>query len=291
MTYFISKGTEQTGPHSIDQIQAMLAAGDLEGTDLAWREGMPEWQPVISVLPPPPPFQMNSGAVPGMPPLPASAIVPPIPAAAADPLSGSEFLMAQLDGESKDYWDVIDVSSGRVVLCIREGSRGFADSVLRSGILDAWGGSGLAKYTVALLDPSGAAYLVLKGGGIGGHSEAYNPSGEKIGEIKRTSMINLHFEAITKEGSAFKLTSKGFGRLTSEQKITGPQGNTLGSVHDSSWSDAKKALGDRIRVADTDKMLKSKYTYQHHVKIQSPMTSRDKVFLFAAVFQLARTNS
>jgi hypothetical protein len=222
-----------------------------------------------------------------MPPIPKPVSAPAMPALPADPLAGNTFLMASLDGSTKDHWDVINVETGKVVLCIREGERGFGSAAIKSGLLDAWGGQGLSKFNVALLDTSGAAYMVIRGGGMGGHAEAFSPTGEKIGDIKRTSIMNLHFEAFTAEGVIFRIVAKGLGRLTSEQNVTCKDGNQFGKITDSDWGDAKKTLGDKIRLVDTDRMFSSKYSYKHKIELTKPLSTKEKIFLFGAVFQLA----
>jgi len=41
--YFYARGEEQFGPVSGGQLKALATSGDLEPTDLVWKEGMPEW--------------------------------------------------------------------------------------------------------------------------------------------------------------------------------------------------------------------------------------------------------
>ena len=49
--YFVALNGQQQGPFAFAQLQAMLNAGQLNLTDLCWREGMPEWQPISTALP------------------------------------------------------------------------------------------------------------------------------------------------------------------------------------------------------------------------------------------------
>ena len=44
--YILSNNNEQQGPFSPDQIKGYLAMGQLQYSDLAWREGMTEWLPL-----------------------------------------------------------------------------------------------------------------------------------------------------------------------------------------------------------------------------------------------------
>lgn len=49
MQFLISQNGTQIGPFSEAEVRAKLANGELAGADLAWREGLEEWQP-LSVL-------------------------------------------------------------------------------------------------------------------------------------------------------------------------------------------------------------------------------------------------
>jgi hypothetical protein len=284
MSYLLYKDGEQTGPFSIIEVQTKISNHEVFPDDLVWQEGMGEWQPVSNVIPPPVPKSIH---VPGMPPLPPQA--QSLPQQSVDPLAGSIFLLASVDGAtSKNHWDVINAETGKVIICIREGDLGLGGKVARSGLLDGWGGGqGLSKFNVSLLDPSGSVYIVMRGGGMGGHSEVYSPAGGKIGDIKRTSLFNLHFEAFAEEGVLFKLISKGIGKLTSEQKITCKDEKQFGTITDSGWGDAKKTLGEKIRLVDSDRMLSSKYTYKHKIELKQSISIKEKIFLFGATYQLA----
>jgi hypothetical protein len=50
MQWYYSKNSAQLGPVSLDELRAKIAAGEVSGSDMAWREGMPDWRP-ISTLP------------------------------------------------------------------------------------------------------------------------------------------------------------------------------------------------------------------------------------------------
>jgi hypothetical protein len=285
MSYLLYKNDEQTGPFSVAEIQAKIVRGEVSSDDLIWKEGMAEWQLIRNVVPPPVPKPVT--VIPGMPPLPPQKTV--APQHSVGTLEGNCFLLARLDSAaSKHHWDVISVETGRVILFIRESELSLGGQIARSGFLDGWGGGqGLTKFEVSLMDTTGAVYMVLRGGGMGGHSEAFSPTGQRIGDIKRTSMFNLHFEAYSEEGILFKVISKGIGRLTSEQKITCKDEKQFGRITDSGWGDAQKALGEKIRLVDSDRMLTSKYTYKHKIELEKSLSTKEKVFLFGATFQLA----
>ncbi|GAB6165021.1 hypothetical protein JCM19992_10210 [Thermostilla marina] len=47
-SWYYAKNQQRFGPVSEEEIRRMVADGTLSGTDLVWREGMPQWQPVAS---------------------------------------------------------------------------------------------------------------------------------------------------------------------------------------------------------------------------------------------------
>ena len=86
MEIYLQSGEKQTGPHSEDELCVMVTSGRAMRRDLAWREGMSDWQPLEEVvtLPPrpsPPPTPKITSAVSssqsslpaGLPPLPPKA--------------------------------------------------------------------------------------------------------------------------------------------------------------------------------------------------------------------------
>lgn len=52
MRYFIGKNGRQLGPFEEPVIREQLSSGALSYDDLIWREGMPAWAPIRTVLPP-----------------------------------------------------------------------------------------------------------------------------------------------------------------------------------------------------------------------------------------------
>jgi hypothetical protein len=81
MTYWIARGGTKQGPYTLEDAQRMLAAGSISPTDLAWKEGMPQWLPAGQVIPP-------AG---GAPPLAPGFAPPPGPGFASPqiPLPGT----------------------------------------------------------------------------------------------------------------------------------------------------------------------------------------------------------
>ena len=80
--YYLGKNGQQTGPYTMEQLQAMASNGQLAPTDLVWTQGMGDWKPASSVLPAL--FPQGAGTPPaaGTPP-PMSASVPQVPGIAA----------------------------------------------------------------------------------------------------------------------------------------------------------------------------------------------------------------
>ena len=78
MDLYLFRDERQTGPYTEADARALVAAGEIERTCLAWQEGMAEWSPLDQVLdleaPPPAP------AVPmGLPPVPSRTQPNPMP--------------------------------------------------------------------------------------------------------------------------------------------------------------------------------------------------------------------
>jgi hypothetical protein len=273
MSYLLYKNENQTGPFTLEELQKAVSNGDVSPSDLVWKEGMSEWKSFSAVIPPP--VHRHPPAIPGMPPLPTQT-QDVAPASQSDPLAGNIFLIAKVPGPlSKNEYDVINAETAKVVVQIREADAGFGTKLLRLGKY-----SGISKYAVTLSDPSGAIYMHLRGGGMGGHSEVFKPDGAKMGEIKKTSLINLNFEAFAEEGVLFRMVSKGLAGLVFSQKILDKENIQIGAIDYSSSGDAKKLIGERIRLLD------SNYDYAFQVDLSKSISPKQKVFLFAANYQL-----
>src|SRR5438034_9503493 len=81
MQVYLAKNGQQTGPYTVEQINAEAAAGRIKPTDLAWMQGWTAWQPVSTVPgfvtasppnlppeapPPPPPLPGGNALAPGL---------------------------------------------------------------------------------------------------------------------------------------------------------------------------------------------------------------------------------
>jgi len=62
MSTYVFANEEQQGPFEDDAIQAGLKSGKYSPDDLAWREGMDEWQPLRRLVSLPPPLPTNRSA-------------------------------------------------------------------------------------------------------------------------------------------------------------------------------------------------------------------------------------
>ncbi|MBE2284113.1 MAG: alpha/beta fold hydrolase [Prosthecobacter sp.] len=77
--YHIIHQGQQAGPFTMEQLQQMLAAGQVTPDHMVWKPGLAEWQPLKRFLPPPlPPIP----SVPARPAMPAQAPVLTVPVAA-----------------------------------------------------------------------------------------------------------------------------------------------------------------------------------------------------------------
>jgi uncharacterized RDD family membrane protein YckC len=102
MNYHIARKGQQLGVFTADAVARKLATGDLDGTDLAWTDGMTEWQPIHSIVeitaavaasPPPmvesPTFSGSFGASDPFAPAPVAAdLATPMQRLAASLLDG-----------------------------------------------------------------------------------------------------------------------------------------------------------------------------------------------------------
>ncbi|MFN3265430.1 MAG: GYF domain-containing protein [Deinococcales bacterium] len=50
--YMVFADNRQSGPYSVAQLESLQKNGELPSNSLVWTEGMKEWQPLASVLPP-----------------------------------------------------------------------------------------------------------------------------------------------------------------------------------------------------------------------------------------------
>ncbi len=49
MQWYYSKNATQLGPVSQDELRTKLASGEVSGTDMVWREGLPDWRPAATM--------------------------------------------------------------------------------------------------------------------------------------------------------------------------------------------------------------------------------------------------
>ncbi len=77
--WFYEKNGQQEGPVDEGMLRDKVAAGEITGNNLVWKEGMPDWQPLRASLP---------DAISGAPALPASPEGTLVPSSDL-PLAGS----------------------------------------------------------------------------------------------------------------------------------------------------------------------------------------------------------
>lgn len=84
--YFVGRSGQQTGPFSVEQLTAMAASGELQPTDLVWKEGMAGWEPA-STLPGVFPGSPAAATAPAENPVPLAqaTVLPPVGAAGPKP--------------------------------------------------------------------------------------------------------------------------------------------------------------------------------------------------------------
>ena len=75
MQYYLHRNEQQIGPYDEPQIRGMVASGAISRSDLCWREGLADWQPLEAV------FQF---ALPPPITIPAPISPPPLPSAKPD---------------------------------------------------------------------------------------------------------------------------------------------------------------------------------------------------------------
>jgi len=55
MNWFYELNGQQMGPVSEAELLELFRGGEIKGSNLVWREGMADWEPLQTMLPPPPP--------------------------------------------------------------------------------------------------------------------------------------------------------------------------------------------------------------------------------------------
>ena len=143
MRYFIGKNGQQSGPFEESVVREQLASGALSYDDLIWREGMPAWAPIRTVLPP-----VDTAAA--MEPPPVAPYQPhregnPFVSAAAASSRASEAPRALADRSKRLVAVILD---GLLALAVA--SVGLVMLVTRFIALDKQGIEGMAPETLIL---------------------------------------------------------------------------------------------------------------------------------------------
>jgi uncharacterized RDD family membrane protein YckC len=84
MEIWIGRNGERHGPYKEDDVRAWLRAGQVSGSDLAWREGLADWQPLSVLFPDAMPDPASAGSQPP----PSAASLPQTTAAVLEDYAG-----------------------------------------------------------------------------------------------------------------------------------------------------------------------------------------------------------
>jgi hypothetical protein len=116
MMFYLFQNGQQAGPYTEDRLRELLTAGQIQGSDLAWRDGLAEWAPLASLIPMPPPVTP----------------VPPPPVVALRPLSDFE-----TKTRSKDRSGLVWILAGLGLLIFLLICAGIGFAVFKGIKLDA----------------------------------------------------------------------------------------------------------------------------------------------------------
>ena len=129
MSIYLGKNGVRQGPHSIEEVVEFIRKGDFLLSDLAWREGQADWQPIHSladvvaaVLPPLPSPLENPPPDPVLPP----PITPPPLPSSSPPQRGTDMPIAPAPETAKTEGRMVSNKSRimAIVLCLFLGGFG-----------------------------------------------------------------------------------------------------------------------------------------------------------------------
>jgi hypothetical protein len=73
VNYLLARGGQQTGPHSLDELERLVREGSAAGTDLVWKPGMATWAQLSTILTSP----AAEAAKAAQPAAPHPGLIPP----------------------------------------------------------------------------------------------------------------------------------------------------------------------------------------------------------------------
>ena len=133
MSIYLGKNGVRQGPHSIEEVVEFIRTGEFMLSDLAWREGQSDWQPIHSladvveaVLPPLPSPPENP---PPEPVLPTPILPPPLPSSSPPPL-GTDQPMVPAPETAMTYFTACEAGAirfGRDFECLSDDPNGRRD--------------------------------------------------------------------------------------------------------------------------------------------------------------------
>jgi hypothetical protein len=147
MQIFVHRDNQQLGPYTLDQVNCDLAAGRLNGSDLAWHDGIPNWIP-LSQIP-------GVAAAPPPPPVVPAAFTP-----AASAVTGQRVQVRLSDGRTVDV-DPAEFKKAKRKLAVKTmlyGALWFVGGLVVTGV----------SYAMASSSSGGGGYIVTWGAVIVG---------------------------------------------------------------------------------------------------------------------------
>lgn len=92
---YLLYNNQREGPYSVDQIQRLIESGSISSITLAWKEGMPDWEPLNTVLSPEDRLEIPAGS-------PDTSIPPPPVQSRNQPDDGNLIdLSTSIDSDAK----------------------------------------------------------------------------------------------------------------------------------------------------------------------------------------------
>lgn len=270
MKYLIHSNGEELGPLSIREVQQGVAHGVFQDSDFVWGQGMDGWKPAREIL-------LMLGLSPLPNPIPRVRIAAPVHRSRCGPLAGKCFLITKRGHhQSNCEYDLINVDAGRSAIRFRKDS-------MKGIPKESW-----PRLDVCMMDPRGAVHIVLKGNSTPGATSAHAQTGEKVGEIRRTSVLpKLVLEVFEEERPLLHIRSSGLGQFSSEHQIRDDKGHQLGTVSDCTQEEAERMLREQIWWIDPARLLPSGCSFPTKIELHEAISTKQKMFLFAASYHLS----
>jgi hypothetical protein len=142
MQYFVYRQEGNLGPYSLDELRAQVAAGAVQPADLAWHEGLAQWEPVLNFL----------SAAPGVA-VPPPAVVPNAAGAASAEATRLAYLSHEQNVRSIGTYFYF---SGGMLLVL-------AAFLLLCGLIATLGGKGNSSVPLVIVTVECLVFVVMGG--------------------------------------------------------------------------------------------------------------------------------